>query len=609
MTGQIAQSQSGLGMSRGEMRLPVFLGLLASAWLLVAGQLIAEFWAATAITMPDTDDAMRLVEVRQFLAGGFFSWFDLHEPRLGLAPGYDTHWSRLVDAGLAGLFLLFRIFANDALAERLMLAVWPLLWLIPVIGGAAAIAWRLAGRQAAIIVLLLAIFSGPGIQQFRPARIDHHNVQIALSILVVAATIWSDRMRWTPIAAGALTGLALAVGFEGLPFLVLCGVAFTMRFVLNGSGRLELRDYGLALAAGMFAAFLLSVPPARWMAPACDAIAVNSTAAVMIAGLGLALAASLSASASGAFPRVARLGIALVPGILALAIFAVIEPRCLGGHYALVDPAVRPIWLDNVSETQPLSELIRQAAATGLAMAAFPVAALVAALMLARDKNLYRAFGPLAALAALVMAVAYMASAVRGHSSAIWLGMPFVAAALCQLFTRMKLDNLALRFAAALFVTPMALTLGAITLASAAGQPELVNLDPPGRAGCISKPNYRALADLPPGLMAINDLEWAPYMLAWTPHSALAAPYHRLSPSIVLSYRIFTQPPEIARRLVAQAGAAYIVLCGQRGTTGLSDRERQLSLWAALQSGRPPDWLEPVLQDPASGFKVWRVKR
>jgi hypothetical protein len=61
----------------------------------------------TAVTLPDADDAMRLVELRQFLSGGFASWFDLHEPRLGMPAGYDTHWSRLVDAGLAGLFLLF----------------------------------------------------------------------------------------------------------------------------------------------------------------------------------------------------------------------------------------------------------------------------------------------------------------------------------------------------------------------------------------------------------------------------------------------------------------------------------------------------------------------
>ena len=196
-----------------------------------------------------------------------------------MPPGYDTHWSRLVDAGLAGVYFVFRIFADNALAERLTAVAWPLLWLIPVIGGAAAIAWRLAGREAAIIVLLLAVFSGPGIQQFRPGRIDHHNVQIALvDSRLSRRPVWSDRVRWCAIAAGALTGLAFAIGFEGLPFLALCGAAFALRFVFDASGARELRDYGFALAAEHIRRpFLLSVPPARWMAPVCDTIAINST--------------------------------------------------------------------------------------------------------------------------------------------------------------------------------------------------------------------------------------------------------------------------------------------------------------------------------------------
>jgi hypothetical protein len=585
------------------MRLPVFAAFVGLAWLLVAGQLIAEYWAATALTMPDTDDAMRLVELRQFLSGGLLSWFDLNEPRLGLPPGYDTHWSRLVDAGLAGVYLVFGIFADNALAERLTVVAWPLLWLIPVIGGATAIAWRLAGREAAVIVLLLAVFSGPGIQQFRPGRIDHHNVQIALSILIVAAAVWSDRVRWCAIAAGALTGFALAIGFEGLPFLVLCGAAFTLRFVLDASGGRTLRDYGFALVASTFVAFLLSAPPARWLAPACDAIAINSTLAVTITGLGLALATLYDGNA-----RPARLALAGAAGFLPMAVFALIEPRCLGGHYAMVDPAVRSLWLDNVSETQSLIDLIRRSAASGFGTAAFPLVALAAALMIAREKNFRREFGRLTAAAAFMMALVYMIVAVRGSSYAIWLGMPFVAAAMWKLFALFKLDNLAVRFAAALVVTPTALTLGAITLASAAGQPE-TDLYSPERAKCTAKPSYQALASLPAGRMAINDPDWGSYMLAWTPHSVLAAPYHRLSSSLVLSHRIFAEPPEAARRLAAQAGLTYVVLCGQRGIAGLSEPQRQASLLTRLQSGPAPSWLQPVLKDDTSGFRVWRIKR
>ena len=39
-----------------------------------------------------------------------------------------------------------------------------------------------------------------------PGRIDHHNVQIALTLLVVACIVWSDRKRWAAMFAGALSG-------------------------------------------------------------------------------------------------------------------------------------------------------------------------------------------------------------------------------------------------------------------------------------------------------------------------------------------------------------------------------------------------------------------
>ena len=101
--------------------------LLGVAWLVIVLQLLANHWADTARTLTDMDDAMRLVQMRGLIDS--HGWFNLHEARLGPPDGYDTHWSRLIDAGLAGLFLLFRLFVDRALAERFMLALWPVVWL------------------------------------------------------------------------------------------------------------------------------------------------------------------------------------------------------------------------------------------------------------------------------------------------------------------------------------------------------------------------------------------------------------------------------------------------------------------------------------------------
>src|SRR6185436_10904859 len=69
-----------------------------------------------------TDDAMRLVEVRDFLAGQ--GWFDLTQYRLA-PPGLPMHWSRLIDLPLAALIGLGKTVLPAALAERLVLIVWP----------------------------------------------------------------------------------------------------------------------------------------------------------------------------------------------------------------------------------------------------------------------------------------------------------------------------------------------------------------------------------------------------------------------------------------------------------------------------------------------------
>ena len=62
--------------------------------------------SALANWLGDTDDAVRLVTVRELLGGA--PWFDTTLPRIGAPEPLVSHWSRLIDAPLAVLMLLFR---------------------------------------------------------------------------------------------------------------------------------------------------------------------------------------------------------------------------------------------------------------------------------------------------------------------------------------------------------------------------------------------------------------------------------------------------------------------------------------------------------------------
>jgi hypothetical protein len=599
-------------MPNNLLRQPNFGALVVLVWLLVALVLLLQYWAQTAETLLDTDDAMRLVGMRAWLAGQ--GWFDMHNARVQPPGGYDSHWSRLIDAGLAGLYLLFQLIEPQS-AERLMRAWWPMLWLLPTIAGTTAIAWRIAGREAATVALLLALAGVPAYQQFMPGRIGHHNVQIALVLLVAAMTVWSDRKTWCSAAAGVLTGFALAIGFESLPCLAVCGGMLALRYVADRDAGVALRNYGLALAAGTALAFLVSVGPDHWTVSRCDAIALNNVAAAIGAGLTLALAGLLK-HADGPTRFFAVVG----AGTLAAAVFLLLEPRCIGGPFAMVDPAIRPIWLDHARELQPLVAVFRLNPLTAAAIAGFPALALLAVLKLMTEPKLRGDFGFLAASVVFLAAAATMVMAVRGYSTAIWLGMPLVAALALRFFVALQIESFVPRLAAGLMFTPLAISVGAITIAHANGLSDADGRDRSASRDCLAIASYTAFAKLPPGLV-ITDVSYGPNLLALTPHSVMGAPHHRLSTGIVVSHAVLASPPDDARtivnaaRLIGSGGKpTYVAVCGGKPPDGLVEPARGRSLWARLQAGAPPAWLEPVAQtrgqalDQARPFSVYRVK-
>lgn len=587
-------------MTADTTRGPNFALLVGLGWLVIVADLLAKHWADTGLTLSDTDDAMRLVQVRDFLHGQ--GWFDLHQARLGPPAGYDSHWSRLIDAGLAGLFLLFHQFVDGALAERLMRVVWPLLWILPAMLGVIAIAWRMVGREGAVVTLLLCVVGLPAYQQFLPGRIDHHDVQITLALACVAATVWSDRSPRAAIAAGALSGLALAIGLENLVFVALCGVAFALRYARTCAGADAMARYGWSLAAAAAAAFFVSVGPGHWGHAVCDEIAINWAAPAVAAGLLMGLAGRLAASERLAVRLATAAAIAAVAG----ALFVAIEPRCLGGPYAMMDPQLRAIWFSHVSEMQPLDAIFRNQPAVAAAIVVFPVTAIVAALVLARDRAMRRDFAFLVVACELALGFVLMLSVAKMCMYAIWLGMPLVAALALRLFARLRLKNLVARAFVAMLLTPTVLSVFAVEAVEAAGGPRIEEHDSRVLGGCFRSANYAQLDRLPVGVVA-TEVDLGAFVLALTPHAVIAAPYHRLNAGIIAAHQVFALPPDQARRVLRRVGANYLVTCGEHMPPGMSAQERATGLAGRLAAGEVPDWLVPMPMRPGDVFHVYRV--
>src|SRR5262245_29126401 len=233
-----------------------------------------------------TDDAMRLVQVRDLIAGQ--GWFDLTQYRLNPPDGVAMHWSRLIDLPIAILLRAAELVLAPAAAERLVLTVWPAALLLALLFGVVRLARELADDAAARLALMFAVMTAPLLQHFRPGAIDHHNVQLALMVWSLALLI-RERPRDTAIAGGCCA-LSLAVGQETAPAIAgVAGFVAVRWIVLGGLSRDSAAAFGMAFAAGTLVLFAATVPPARYTTAACDALSIVQVLIAIIGGFGLAI--------------------------------------------------------------------------------------------------------------------------------------------------------------------------------------------------------------------------------------------------------------------------------------------------------------------------------
>jgi len=574
-------------------RLPVVAILLV--WLAAALAMAMLYWPRLDESFASPDNLMRLVQVRALLDGA--PWFDPHERRLAPPLGYDTHWSRLIDAGIAGLIVLFRQLAAPDLAERLARCIWPLLLSGPAVFAVTAIAVRLGGPGAGRAALMAALPTLALLPTFRPGEIDHHNAQVTLSLITFAFAVWGDRAYFAA-AAGIAAGALLGVGLEAAYVPMFVAAGFGLLFVHDPAWASPARHFGGALALSTLAFYFVLTPTALRFAPACDALAVNSALAIAVGAGGLFIIAALGVSWSSRARLLALAG----AGALALGTFIACQPRCLGGPFALVDRSIFPLWVDRVSEMQSLGMLFQAEGLQAVAYVGFPLIATLAVLLVACNGPQSPLAWPL--IVAFALAESIMFGQIRIFVYVTWLGLPFVGVAAQRLAARSARPALA-QMLVAVIASPAIITLAIGALAYQAA--EAANRDRAGdeNLSCFVPSSFPALAALPAGLV-IAAIDLGPAVLAYTPHSVIAAPYHRADRAIRFNQEIMDGPIAMAKEPVEARGVNYVVLC--------SGFQRKLSpggLEEGLLAGTAVSWLESIAndKDKAEPLRIWRVKR
>jgi hypothetical protein len=599
------------GIVLGAWFTPVRIALIIwGAMSLVA--IIAKWHAIGTLDLSDTDDAMRMAQVRDLLAGQ--GWWDLSQYRVNPAGGgVLMHWSRIVDAPLAAGILLLKPLFGQVMAERIVMALWP-----PLLGAALSVACvvgyrRLSDRRIAYVVPLFLIMSGYILVQFRPLRVDHHGWQIFLAMLIMTQALRPASGR-AGLLGGFFAAALLAVSIEGLPIVALFAGLAALRWALHGRAedRARLCGYMGALAGGALLLQFATRGPAGLLGNWCDSLSAPYMAA--FAAAAAVIFAAVRANPAQPWVRFLLLGLA---GASAAGALVWTEPQCANGPFATLDPIVVKYWYRHVLEGQPLWVSKPQDAIhvilpslVGLAGALFAWRGCASA----EDRRNWATI-IVALIGAAALSLFVLRSASTAHLFALpgcaWLGLrawarartiastvPRILASVLAALTLPLLGSMAVVGALEAAV-PSLKDEGEKTVVAEAANPYAANcLDPAAIAGLGQLPTTTILTPIDLG---------AP-VLFWTRHSLVATPHHRNKEAMADSIRVFAGDPGQAEALVRKQKATLIVFCRTANDFSKYRGARKDGLAAQLYAGTPPAWLEAVPIASRAGLSVWRVK-
>lgn len=574
--------------------------LTVAAWLLFCAWFVYSRWAnIQAFALGDTDDNMRMMQVRALLQGQ--DWFDLRQYRLNPPFGADMHWSRLVDLPLAGLILLLRPFLGGAEAERIAAAVAPMLPFVILLFAIAVTARRLIDPRAFLLPAIALIVAGLTNSMFMPERLDHHGWQLALLAVSIAGLVDPGRLRGG-LTLGLSTSLSLAIGLEMVIYLAIAGTCVVLMWVADGAQKRRLLAYAISVGGGTSFAFLVFASYAN-RAPLCDAL---SPVWLSTALLGSALLVGAAWLSPGSWK--ARLALATAVGAAVAGFHALAWPHCLT-RLEGVSPEVYDLWLSKVREARPVYRHGWQIASLVLAL---PVTGAIGWALLAwrnrGDADLLRrtlaAAAP--ALAALLLLFwqtrtgpAAQMMAVVGAVAIVWVVAPWFDRARNALVRTLGVVAIALIGFGA--VVPLGLKLAPPKASTERDK----RIEKANRL-CNFIGSYGPIARQPKGVV-FTFLDYSPRLIALTHHDAIMGPYHRNGEQIADVMKAFRGSADNARRTFAKYKADYLLTCPHSSTTTIFMAEAPKGFYAQLARGQVPPWLTPVPLPEDSPFRMWRI--
>ncbi|MEO0818314.1 MAG: hypothetical protein AAFX86_13545 [Pseudomonadota bacterium] len=552
---------------------------------------------------PGNDDMMRLVQIRDLMAGQ--DWFDVSQSRFDTPEGGAMHWSRVPDLFIGGLILALTPFLGAEGAEHAVLALWPRLVLAGTLTAIAVALHRLGAGRAGIAAGLIVFMVSHAVVQFQPGRIDHHGLELMLVLSAFAALCGPARGWRTGVFVAGCVALMLTIAMESLPYAAGLIVLGGVLWVLNGTRDVRLlTGLGVGLSGFAILAYVFDAPGMTGLRAVCDAYGNVHAAALVIGGLGLFGLGFADARLSNWRARLAAgVGVGVAAALSALAI----DPSCLGSPYSAVDAAIMDGWMTSVTEARDIVRLFETSPAFGLAAFGFAIiGALAAGLFLKLDPKADRAL--IMGLVGLTL-LAILVTSWQVRAVMFAHGFAVIGAGLAAnvLIARLMSETGTARVAAMAGLVALSPTTWQTAGTQLFAKTTQLSDTSSSRAECRSADAMAALAALPPSRV-FTPVDLGTAVLAHTDHTVFAAPYHRNPGSIGRALSVFESAPAEARELLQASGADVLYACPGIGELKLYARRSPDSLAAALEAGDLPNWLEQG-GDAEDGVLFLRVRQ
>jgi hypothetical protein len=555
------------------------------------------------------DDVMRMVTVKDLLGGQ--PWQDTVEHRDNAPYGASMHWSRLVDAPIAGIGLTLAPLLGPA---GLVAAanIWPPILLVLLLALSVPLTRRFVGWRGDVLAVVLPLGSVMLLAEFMPAHVHHHNIQIVLTTALMFATLAGrTEAKWAALA-GVLTATSLAIGAEALPLAGAAIVCFGLFWALDRRAAGPVRWFAVALALSLALHLVVAAPPSNWFTPACDALSITFVAGGALCSAALGLATVVGRRLAGWQARLLLVaGLGLVAGVGTLMLF----PDCIRGPYAVLnDPHLARIILGNVGEARPLwtwfaTDLVDTICICLLSFLGLAIIARRIWVTHGDQQIEWLALGVFLLFALIITMMEF-----RGLRLAIMPAVPAGAWFVVDAWQRhvrrpgaIAMARVCLRLLALASIPLLAIT-GAVAGALSPSKGTALLPPPPAcmtSAGYNDPAAYARLASLPKGIV-VGPMVLGPRILLYTDDSVVATGYHRNVEGARDTDTFLNGGEAAARAIAARRGVNYVVTCAGLAQLDVTPAAQPDSFVALHAAGHHWNWLKP-LSSHDEALQIYRV--